>query len=221
MLEAEATHGAGLVHCIRKDIAGVVVACALQHAKKRFRRLPRPRMNAAAGPAAGEDPSAWLRRMHVTTKDHNRHSPGMFRLPKSLVKNGARESRLIEGEWMLLQWVGMWQANQVEVTYRTTLGFGIRTATALPSGSPVVTGVVEPDIEDPSACVNPVGTLFGPLSLVNAACQSCANIRFEKADALVWHGVLNRDVHKGCHLTAPYNVRGATCTQCGTDISPK
>lgn len=216
VLEAVATHGAGVVHTIRMDVPAVLKADALEHARKRFPRLPQPRMDDdAVTPPPGEDLSAWLRRVHVVTKDHVRHAPGMFRVPKSLVGTGAREHRVIQAEAMLLQWARLWEERRVRLTFRTTVGFGLRSTGAIASGTSILSGVVEADLEDPVALVNPAGSLYGPLSCIQAACRGCSNVRFERVDALVWRGVTTRHVPACAPLTAPYPVCGATCLQCG------
>jgi hypothetical protein len=221
-LEAVAAHAAGLAHSIRLDLAADERERALQHARRRFPRMTDAHLaDTATRPPAGAG-RAWLRAAVRTHKDYQRKGDDaahLFYIPHSLVGLGARAHRTIEAEWMLLQWAGAWSARRVAVTFDDGIGFGVRALRAIRKGTALLGGVVEADIDDPVCLVHPCGSLFGPASLLNAACAECANAAFEQVSELEWRAVATRTIAEGEPVCAAYALElpDAKCS-CGARL---
>ena len=218
---------AGLVHSIRLDVPASRRASALAHAQQRFPRMTTAHLDQdTVRPTPGARGDAWVRASVRTHQDYIRQGEDishLFFIPHSLVGSGSRAHRTIHAEWMLRQWADAWIARRVDVTYDDSIGFGVRAARAIRKGTALLSGVVEKDIDDPVCLVQPCGSLFGPASLLNAACASCANAAFEQSPStdpdneLVWRAVATRTIAEHEPVCAVYKVPGARCA-CGNPL---
>jgi hypothetical protein len=222
-LESQSAHAAGLHYSIRLDLPAAARPHALTFARRRFPRMSRAHLSAPAErPSSEISLHKWLRAVLVYNKDpHLKDERGLFSgylpVPCSMVGLGRRATRAIEGEWMLLQWVDMWKRGRTKLTYNRTLGFGLQAVRPINRGVHVLSGVVESDADtDHAALIEPHGTLYGPLSLVNAACANCANIEmFRPPNGQLWVGRVRQSIRVGDMLCAQYPVTGcAVCAVC-------
>ena len=221
-IERRVIHEYGLAYSIRLSLPAAIRAAAVAHAKVRFHRMGGRHLDAAAvRPTRTASSVKWLRQVHVTCKDHTKDFTHKLYLPECLLSTHSVTTRVIQGEWMLAQWADFWKERRIEMVYDAVLGFGLRATAEMRRGTRVAMGVREPDINDPSALVEPCGTLYGPASLANAACVDCANIVYAEADPDCWHGVASRTIHRGdavCASYTPNGVREARCAVCGSQL---
>ena len=115
---------------------------------------------------------------------------------------------------MQLQWIDFWRKERVTLTFSQDLGFGLRACAHVNRGTRVLSGVVGNDAADKWALVEPYGALFGPASLVNAACDSHANVAFEqekKDNNIVWVLIVTRTLRVGDAVLANYPVEKCGC----------
>ena len=216
-LESVAVHTAGLAHSIRLDVPEDMRERALEHARIRFPRMTGAHLDETAALPPENAGRAWLRTAVRTHKDYQRRGDdvaGLFYVPHSLVGLGSRAERTIEAEWMLLQWVGAWSGGRVAVTFDDAVGFGVRARRAIRKGTVLLAGVVEADIDDPVCLVHPCGSLFGPASLLNAACTECVNAAFEQVSALEWRAVATRSIAENEPVCAAYELPAGDAGRC-------
>jgi len=85
---------------------------------------------------------------------------------------------------MLQQWIDFWKQNRMRVVFTEGVGFGVVATARMHTGTSLMQGVVEPDVEEECVLVEPKGSLYGPASLLNAACHDCSNVAFAKNDQI-------------------------------------
>ena len=77
-----------------------------------------------------------------------------------------------------------WKQDRVKVVVTEGAGFGVVATAKMNTGTSVMEGVVEPNVEEECVLVEPEGSLYGPASLLNAACHDCSSVAFEKRDQI-------------------------------------
>ena len=126
----------------------------------------------------------WLCDTYTTPKSRTAYA-GRIVIPDCFIYSSpAYASRQIEGAWMLQQWVDFWKQDRVKVVVTEGVGFGVVATAKMNTGTSVMEGVVEPNVEEECVLVEPEGSLYGPASLLNAACHDCSSVAFEKRDQI-------------------------------------
>ena len=112
------------------------------------------------------------------------------------------------------QWIDFWKQDRMRVVLTERVGFGVVATAKMNTGTSLMEGWVEPDVEEPDVFLKPEGSLYGPASLLNAACHDCSNVAFEKSNH-VWTAKVKKPIKAGNELLAPYtpNVQGS-CPVC-------
>ena len=107
----------------------------------------------------------------------------------------------------------------MRVVFTEGIGFGVVATARMNTGTSLMQGVVEPNVEEPDVLVKPEGSLHGPASLLNAACHDCSNVAFAKNDQ-IWVARAKNPIKAGDELLAAYklNVQGS-CPVCKCPLS--
>ena len=107
----------------------------------------------------------------------------------------------------------------MRVVFTEGVGFGVVATARMNTGTSLMQGVVEPDVEEECVLVEPKGSLYGPASLLNAACHDCSNVAFAKNDQ-IWAARAKNPIKPGDELLAAYklNVQGS-CPVCKCPLS--
>ena len=66
---------------------------------------------------------------------------------------------------------------------------GVRAAVAARKSSQLLTGLIDRMIVDEEILAE-AGSVYGPLSLVNTACNDCANVEFKEVGSQSGHAIL-------------------------------
>lgn len=94
--------------------------------------------------------------------------------------------------------------------FSSARGFGLVATKRVPPNRCLVSGLVEPDYDEPKYTVTGGGTMYGPAAMTNAACSvQCANAIFRQ-EGDVWRVMTTRGLLSGEEVLVHYPSRG-TC----------
>ena len=138
---------------------------------------------------------------------------------KAAVSRGSREERGFPEQ--LIFWAELWRDKNLRVG-ESCGGLGLFATKGLPEGSMVARGVLDGEITWPETGVLAVASdgrhaaLFGPISLINSACEEHANARLERVRD-TYRACLIRKVNKGDEILLCYSQPGEAlhCPHCG------
>lgn len=215
-MQSRVAHEYGLAYSIRLDIPQPQRGEAVQHARRRFPRMSGAHIDAVAvRPDRSSSSRLWLRRTHAICQDHITDFTGRLMLPRSLVTAGSRAKRRLIGEEMLAQWVDFWKERRCALTLDPRFGFGVAATSDVRCGTRLLGGQLDEGLEDDDRLVEPCGSMFGPASLVNAACAACANVSLGRTPGgRVCSAKVSRTLREGDAICAHYFPNGVDSPLC-------
>ena len=193
----------------------------------RSRRIHIPLLNMFDGVAPARRPNCttdearlkWLRDEILSTQDKN-NGERSLRVSHTMLSKGGRSARLIGSEQQMLMWARFWDFHEKVTSKPACGGLGLFAGDAgLAVGTIVARGEIDNSLWWPELETLVTDTdgkesaLFGPISLINAACSKHANVEFTFAGRTV-SAKVTRKIHAGQEILAHYPCGGLKACVC-------
>ena len=211
------THAAGLRHMLLVSFEGDEFDQALAHAVSaeraralrgmRVSRVRRPAAPSASASAATA--AAWLAGAIIPSSRRN-IGADMFVVPESLV-SFAPVRLTADAQSQLRPWAEA--IHRCALVYSAQGGLELVARVSFRVGDSVIRGYVDCEVFDDASAVVSGGTLLGPLSYLNSACATHANVRWSGGHS-GWVGRALRAIRVGEPLCACYDSGGVGVLSC-------
>lgn len=189
-----------------------------------FKDIPTARR---PGCTTRQERELWIRDHILSTKDRKSEDRSL-RVSHGMLSRGSRERRVIGSLEQLAFWAALWDDANITVA-PSCGGLGLFATEALRVGQLVARGEVDnrlwwPELDTLIQDLDgKCSAMFGPISLMNAACGEHANADFVYTPGRTVKAVITRPVKKGEEIVAQYPSGGrCVCTcWCGRPVEQR